>query len=885
MPKPKLARYKSKRDFAKTAEPAGGGAVAPSQRLRFVIQKHAARRLHYDLRLELDGVFKSWAITKGPSLDPHDRRLAVEVEDHPLEYGDFEGTIPKGQYGGGTVQIWDRGYWEPEGKSARDGLARGDLKFKFDGERLHGSWVLVRMRGDRFGGKRTNWLLIKHRDESSREGASDAVLEEDRSVASGRTMAAIEAGDPPAPKPFMPGRKRAFRADAVWNSAPADASARPSREEAKKDAPRKRKARALLDFIAPQLATLVERPPSGADWVHEIKFDGYRIQMRVEGGKTVLRTRKGLDWTTKFPEIAEAGRALPDCILDGEVVALDKKGAPDFALLQAALTDEETDALIYFAFDLLFVDGEDLRERPLEARKKRLRELLDETKPRCKPAIRYVEHFAGAGDDVLRTACRMSLEGIISKSLRAPYVSGRGTLWIKAKCRAGHEVVIGGWSDTNGRFRSLLVGVYRKTRLVYVGRVGTGFGQEIVARILPQLKARASKTNPFGGANAPADDASIHWVKPGLVAEIEFAGWTGEGMVRQAAFKGLRQDKPAREVEHEAVAEASQALAESAANPGRPRAAKPDRGRSGSNVVMGVAISNPDKPLWPDAGDDRPVTKLELARYYETVGPWMIEHIRGRPCSIVRAPDGIDGQHFFQRHGMRGLSNLLELTTVSGSREPYLQVDRLEGLAALAQIAALELHPWNCEPGNPERPGRLVFDLDPAPDVTFERVVAAALELRDRLHDIGLNGFCKTTGGKGLHVVVPLAPAKAHGLGWPEAKTFARLLCAQMAADRPEHYLVNMAKKNRTGRIFLDYLRNDRRSTAVAPLSPRARKGAPVSMPLLWGQVKKGLDPARFTIRTAPALFKKSAAWKDYPAAARPLAEAVRRLTRSKKAA
>lgn len=899
MAKAKLAAYKAKRDFDKTAEPAGGGAVVPSQRLRFVIQKHAARRLHYDFRLEMDGVFKSWAVTKGPSLDPQDKRLAVEVEDHPLEYGDFEGTIPKGQYGGGTVEIWDRGYWEPEGKSAQADLARGDLKFTLEGERLRGSWVLVRMRSDRFGGKRTNWLLIKHRDEWSRAGES-GLSDDDRSVASGRSMAEIEAGDPPAPKSFMLGKKRAFRADAVWNSSRAEASARPRRESSsappnreedyeEKDAPpRKRKATTPPNFIAPQLATLVERPPSGADWVHEIKFDGYRIQMRVENGKTVLRTRKGLDWTAKFPAIAKAGQALPDCIIDGEVVALDKKGAPHFALLQAALSDEATDELIYFAFDLLFVDGEDLRDHPLETRKKRLRDLLDTAKLRRNPSIRYVEHFADAGETVLRSACRMSLEGIISKSLRSPYVSGRGTIWTKAKCRAGHEVVIGGWSDTKGRFRSLLVGVYRKTRLVYVGRVGTGFGQETVARILPQLKARASKTNPFGGANAPRNEPNIHWVKPELVAEIEFAGWTGDAMVRQAAFKGLRQDKPAREVAAEDVAAANQPLAEPAdpAHGSRPRATKPHAGRSlGASMVMGVPISNPDKPLWPDAGDDKPVTKLDLARYYETVGPWMIEHIRGRPCSIIRAPDGIDGQHFFQRHGMRGLSNLLALTKVSGDRDPYLQVDRVEGLAALAQIAALELHPWNCEPGKPERPGRLVFDLDPAPDVTFDRVVAAALELRDRLHDIGLIGFCKTTGGKGLHVVVPLAPTKSQALGWPEAKTFARAICAQMAADKPDRYLVTMAKKARTGRIFLDYLRNDRFSTAVAPLSPRARNGAPVSMPLLWGQVKKGLDPTRFTLRTASALLKKSAAWRDYDAAARPLIEAVRRLARSTKAA
>ena len=445
-------------------------------------------------------------------------------------------------------------------------------------------------------------------------------------------------------------------------------------------------------------------------------------------------------------------------------------------------------------------------------------------------------------------------------------------------------MVIGGWSETNGKFRSLLVGVHRGKHLIYVGRVGTGYGQETVARIFPRIKAQATKDNPFGGINAPKQGREVHWVKPVLVAEIEFAGWTGDGMVRQAAFKGLREDKPADEVEAEKPAKAAttplaKPKPKASSKPMTPNATKKSR----NSVVMGVAISHPDKPLWPDASDRKPVTKLDLARYFEAVGAWMMPHIEGRPCSIIRAPDGIGGEKFFQRHAMQGTSNLLELVKVSGDRKPYLEIDRIEGLAAVAQVAALELHPWNCEPNHPDIPGRFVFDLDPAPDLKFDRVVEAARELKDRLEELGLVPFCKTTGGKGLHVVTPFTVGKKDKIGWPEAKAIAREICAQMAADSPAKYLVTMAKKDRGGRIFLDYLRNDRMATAVAPLSPRARDGAPVSMPLTWNQVKKGLDPKRFTVRTAPALIARSTAWKDYFKSDQPLFAVFRKVVARKK--
>ncbi len=820
-----LTKYRQKRDFSQTAEPSGDLGVLSANRRRFVIQKHAARRLHYDLRLELDGVFKSWAVTRGPSPDPSDKRLAVQVENHPLAYGDFEGTIPNGQYGGGTVQLWDRGCWTFEGTdSPAQALERGELKFSLEGKKLKGSWVLVRLKRDRSAGTHISWLLIKHRNVFAKPGDAQILLDQDRSVASGRTMAEISAGKGQSPTPFM--------ATSKLNSARAKTSI----------------LKLVPTFIAPQLCKLVDRPPTASGWAHEVKFDGYRGQLQVRQGKAQIRTRTGRDWTLPFAAIAKRAKALPDCIVDGEICALDHDQIPSFTALEAELSENRSENLVFFAFDLLVQGKEDLRPLPLSDRKARLQALLKHTK--MGNFIRYVEHFESTADTVLLSACKMHLEGIVSKRLDASYVSGRSTSWTKAKCRAGHDVVLGGWTHDAGTVRSLLAGVHRDDHLVYVGRIGTGFGQAVAAKLTPILEKLSRDTSPFGGAHKPAKEKNVRWLRPTLVAEIEIAGWTATGMIRQASFKGLRRGA------HRPATSAG----------------------TGPAIVMGVTLSNPDKVFWSDGGDGHAVNKLDLAHYYEAVGDWMLPHVEGRPCSLVRAPDGVDGEHFFQRHAMAGLSNLCTLVKIKGDKAPYVQIDRIEALAAVAQLGALEIHPWNGAPGALEVAGRLVFDLDPGPDVKFAAVITAAVEVRDRLKEVGLVSFCKTSGGKGLHVVVPLQSGK-DPVTWPAAKDFAHVICAQMAKDSPAQYLDTMSKKERKGRIFLDYLRNDRTATAVAVLSPRARPGAPISMPLHWKDVKVGLDPSVYTVRTGATFIKKMKPWPHYARSARSLASAIRKIT------
>lgn len=850
-----LETYRGKRRFGETPEPKGRKGAAKAGGGRYLIQRHAATRLHYDFRIEADGVLKSWAVTKAPSRDPHVKRLAVEVEDHPLDYGDFEGTIPAGNYGAGTVQMWDAGTWAPQEPDLAAAFARGQIKMVLDGERLKGKWALIRLKSDRGKpSKRSNWLLIKEKDPFAVEGEGDANMEIDASVASGRTMAEIAEG-----------RKQWTASKPTGRKAPP--KPRPTKAQASK-------AARPHAFVPIQLCKTADHPPGGAGWAHEIKFDGYRIQAAVGGGRATLRTRKGLDWTERFSELAADAARWPDAVIDGEVCALAEDSSPDFSALQTALSEQDTDALVYFAFDLLFEGGEDLRDLPLSHRKARLEAYLQRIDKTAAKRVRYVDHFASSGKAVLESACRMDLEGVISKQLDAPYRAGRSSSWVKSKCRGRDEVVIGGWTSDGARFRSLLVGVKEGRGLRPLGRVGTGYAQPLLKTLVPALQAAESERSPFVGEDAPrraARGETIHWTRPVLVAEIEHGGYTDGGSLRQAAFKGLREDKAAAEVDAPPQPPSRAIGAQDKAN----GQATQGRGKPGKVVVAGVTISNPDKVLWPAHDGAAAITKADLARYYAMAAERILPHVADRPLSIIRAPEGIGGEQFFQRHAMPGSNPRLKLIDVN-ERKPYVGVVDVGGLVAVGQSGGLELHPWGCAPGDPETPDQITFDLDPDAGLDFDDVIAAAKVLKTRLEALGLHPFVKTTGGKGLHVVVPIRADKRSAVSWDQNKSFAKAVSEAVRAEAPERFTTTLAKKARGGKIFLDYLRNGRMATAVAPWSPRARPGAGVAFPLAWGQVRKGLDPRAFTLLTAPALLKKADPWAEFRDAAVSLKPALK---------
>ena len=779
-----LETYRAKRDFTKTSEPSGdapGKASAKASASQaggvFIIHKHDATRLHYDLRLEHDGVLWSWAVTRGPSLDPSEKRLAVHVEDHPLDYGSFEGVIPEGEYGAGAVIVWDEGTWVPS--IAPDaGMKKGHLAFTLEGHKLRGAWNLVRLKPRR-GEKRDNWLLIKVEDEAAK-ASGDILEDQPDSVASGRSIEDVAAG--------KPGRTEASKA--------AKTKARPESQAAPKKAKTKTKAgkAPMPEFIAPALATLQSTPPAGADWLHEVKFDGYRLQARIADGAVSLLTRKGLDWTAKFTgPVTEALEGL-DCenaILDGEVVVLGDHGVTSFPALQNALSEGAPERMIYYAFDLLHLDGEDLRDQPQLTRKERLEDLLGEA-GQGEGALRYSEHFVEAGKTMLAHACRLGLEGVVSKNAGAVHHSGRTLDWIKSKCTNRQEFVIVGYvpSTATGRgLRSLLVAYNENGKLRYGGRVGTGFSVPVAHDLKAKLDAIRAKRPPF--PKAPLGQKAAIWVEPKLVAEVEFRAWTEDGILRHASFQGLREDKPSSEVVAEAPDDPKGEDTEAGTPKSGAKAAADKSRRTAKATQTSVTLTNPDKMLWPQAG----VSKRVLLDHYALVWPRMQRFVANRPLSLVRAPDGIDGQRFFQKHASKGMPAAIRTMMDPVDGEEILYIDDFDGLAALVQIGVVEVHIWGSTIDTIDQPDQFVFDLDPDEGLGVEAVRDAAQAIRERLDDLGLQSVLKTSGGKGFHVVVPIKP-KAN---WTDVKAFSHDFAKAMAQAEPDRYTATLSKKGAYG--------------------------------------------------------------------------------------
>ncbi|QHN04108.1 DNA ligase D [Granulicella sp. WH15] len=861
-----LERYRSMRDFSITSEPSGRqkGAAPKQGQFPFVVQKHSATRLHYDFRLGWNGVLKSWAVAKGPSYVPSERRLAVEVEDHPMAYGGFEGIIPKGQYGGGTVMIWDQGTWEPQAghTDVAEGLRKGSLKFVMHGKKMRGKWALVRMEGKAGGERKPNWLLIKEHDEFEKTADDEPITEEmPNSVVTGRSLEQI-----------------AEHEDHVWDSSKtADGNAWYRQEPTNSNGAKKKRAASPLPslakipdeklpgFMEPQLASSTATPPRGPGWLHELKLDGYRIQARKEGKKVQLLTRNGLDWTHRMKTIAEQIAALPVelAILDGEVVVLSEDGTTSFANLQASFQEGVKHPLTYFVFDLLHLNGHNLRPRPLKERKELLLSIVQD----AGEFIRFSEHLEADGMELFHHACELHAEGIVSKSASSAYVSGRSSSWLKSKCIHEQEFVIGGYTLlSNGGLGvgALLLGYYRDGALIYAGRTGTGFTQKTHQALRSQLDERKQEKSPFHG-QLPADARrGAIWVKPELVAQVTFATWTADNLVRQAAFQGIREDKPAIEVRKE----------DSAVS--KPRATKPTKSKtpasfpapvetalSKKNVppVSPITFTNPDKIL--DAETN--LTKSKLAEYYWEIAPFILPHIANRPLSLVRCPDGTGHNCFFQKHGNKTVSAAVDTVSVpdkkTGKPEAYITLSTREAVAELAQMGVLEVHPWGSCNEDLEHPDRIIFDLDPDIAISWQTLASTALEIRKQLKTLGLVSFLKTTGGKGLHVVVPIQPTRE----WMDVKEFSHQFVLAMEQQNPDLYLTKMSKAARKNKIYLDYLRNERGATAVAPFSPRARSGMNVSLPLDWSELKQDEYPVcRVADFGKWRKRLKSDPWKDF---------------------
>lgn len=815
--------YRTRRDFARTPEPAGE-PHAPGGHF-YVVQKHAATNLHYDFRIEIDGVLKSWAVPKGPSLDPSDKRLAVHVEDHPVEYGSFEGTIPRDVYGGGTVMLWDRGWWEPEGE-ARRGYDKGHLTFRLHGEKLRGGWTLRRM------GDGENWLLIKRRDDYARHRHRFDILEHrPRSVTTGRTIDEIAHGGEPHPL-------EAHAPTTAELSTRTDAGSLPGAEEAP-----------FPDHIDVERATLSESPPHGDRWIHETKYDGYRIVACVRHDTVRLVTRNENDWTAKFPAVARSLQSmrLGTAVLDGEVVVQTESGVTDFQALQNVLSGIPAGTLLYYVFDILYYDGHDLRGATLRHRKQLLEQLLS-AHPDPTDVVRYSGHIEGKGKLVFEQACRLGLEGVIAKDRDSIYEPGRSATWLKIKCTHRQEFVVGGYTEPGGSrivLGSLLLGYYdEEGRLLYCGRTGTGFDETTLRRLARTLMPLETPVSPF--ANTPRSTTfptAPHWLEPRAVAEVEFAGWTRDKRVRQAAFKGLREDKDPHEVGREAAvaAEAAERNREYAAARSAPRRSPHDAPHRRGTPVR---LTNPDKVLYPGQG----LTKRTLAEYFASVAPLMLPHISGRPLTLLRCPSGRHRDCFFQKHFENHAPAHIRTARIPEAERlrTYGMVDSPEGLTALVQLGCLELHVWNSRIERLEQPDLMVFDLDPGPGVAWKLVVESAQLVRQRLRELGLRAWVKTSGSKGLHVVVPLA----RGVSWDELLRFSGAIAEDLSRRHHALFVADVTPARRKGRIYLDYLRNGRGTSTVAPYSTRAKPDAPISAPIAWDALEELPSAATFTVES-----------------------------------
>ena len=893
-----LERYREKRDFKKTPEPRGSVAPRPHRDLSFVIQKHAASHLHYDFRLELNGVLLSWAVPKGPSLDPADKRLAMHVEDHPIEYGSFEGIIPAKQYGGGTVLLWDRGTWIPKGDPVA-GYAKGHLKFELDGEKLKGGWTLVKTHGSKYGGKSGDkaWLLIKENDSFAQRGAEARIVDDaPESVLSGRSLEDI-----------------AEQREHVWHSNQSvAANVRAGAVSKAKSSPAKSRKNAggvsaivgarvakLPTSLSPMLATLVDAIPTSDEWLHEIKFDGYRMLCRIDKGKVTVFSRNGKEWTAALNRIAEAvgELGLEAAWLDGEVTIVDDRGRTSFQALQNALSDPKGERLVYFVFDLLYLDGYDLQGVALSDRKRLLRTLIPKTAGR----VRFSVDVPGSGAEFFKQACALGLEGAVSKRADSTYHGGTRTRdWVKVKCGQRQEMVIGGFTDpqgSRGGFGALLLGVYEPDgKLRYSGKVGTGFNDKILASLRRKLDGLAQSSSPFVNPPRGFEAKGVHWVKPQLVAEIAFTEWTQDGTLRHPSFQGLREDKKAAEVVrerpvHETGTTSVNAVSEPAKEASKPKqmikpketttkppkpATKPSRpalpkavggdfaktksAAESSDTIAGVKLSHPEKLLYPEAK----LAKQDLARYYESIAEWILPQVTDRPLSLVRCPDGWSGECFYQKHESKSVNPAVTRMVVpeGGGKATYMAANSVSALVALTQWGVLELHPWGSRKPRLDRPDRLIFDFDPDDAVSWDELVSAVGVLRTLLSDLGLSGFLKTTGGKGLHVVLPIRAT----LDWDQAKGFAKAVADLMARTFPDRFLAVMSKSRRKGKIFIDYLRNASGATAIAPYSLRARANAPVATPIGWDELSQDVRFDHFNLRTVPTRLSalRSDPWADF---------------------